>query len=143
MLEAAGWPGLKGSLETTAMRLGIEPVTLSRWARRTSNPPPDNLVAEKRDILKDMVDRVLFGFGNELIARVLDGSLQDDSTSDILKGWGISIDKAQLLAGKPTQRIATIQEELAETPEDERAAVIAEAEEILRSGAMGSSGSEA
>jgi hypothetical protein len=137
MLEATGWPDKKGALREVSARLGLHDITLLRWARRAQNPAPDNLVNDKKLEVSEIVEFMFRGFASEILARVSNGDLIDEQTSTLLTGFGIGFDKMQLLAGKPTSRVATVQEELAETPEDERDAVIAEAEAIIRAGTMG------
>lgn len=133
MLETAGYPNEKGALRRVASRLGVEEATLSRWARRVQNPPPDQLVSEKRDALADMMNRVFFGFSGELLARIAEGSLIDEPTSTIITGLGVSFDKRQLLNNKPTaiNGVSRIESQLEDLPRDEYDALIREAEEII------------
>jgi hypothetical protein len=136
-LEASGYPNKKGSLELASRHTRVPTRTLRRWYIGQMHPVSDNNVARKKVDLAEALDNELA----EIFAALMDAR-DEASYKDLATAAGIFIDKKQLLTGKPTARIATVQEELAETPEDERAAVIAEAQQIIRDSAMGSSGSE-
>lgn len=100
MLEAAGYPTEKGALARTAEHLHVPAMTLSRWFRKAQNPPPNELVTEKRGELKDFVRSELSAiFGDMPIVR------PDASYKDLATAAGILIDKLQLLENKPTERV--------------------------------------
>jgi hypothetical protein len=136
-LEASGYPDKKGALEMASRHTRVPTRTLRRWYIGQMHPISDNTVARKKVDLAEALDNELA----EIFAARTDAR-DEASYKDLATAAGIFIDKKQLLTGKPTQRISTVQEELAETPEDERDAVIAEAEAIIRSGFVGSSGSQ-
>lgn len=100
MLEAAGYPGKKGALERTAKHLGVPAMTLSRWAKGSNNPPPNEIVTEKKGELIDWINGEL-----EAVFGVLPSKRTEASYRDLMTGVGILIDKRQLLTGKPTESI--------------------------------------
>jgi hypothetical protein len=108
MLQAAGYPDQKGALTRVASHLDIHPRTLSRWANGEQNPPPDQMVSEKKIELTDYID--------EEIQKAL-GAMNDvrheASYRDLIVGLGVLIDKKQLLSGEPT----SINEERSDTRE--------------------------
>ena len=100
MLEAAGYPTEKGALLRTSEHLGVPSMTLMRWFRKDQNPPPNELVTEKRGELKDFVKSELNAiFGDMPLVRA------DASYRDLATAAGILIDKLQLLENKPTERV--------------------------------------
>ena len=136
-LQAAGYPDKPGALKDAARHTGISARQLQRLYREQSAKPNDNLVAQKTFELKTAINEELASIFNAM------GLVREDASyKDLATAAGIFTDKYQLLEGKPTSRVATVHEELAETPEDERAAVLAEAEQIIRDSAMGNPGSE-
>lgn len=105
MLEAAGYKGdpetnRKGALTAVAKRLDVPHPTLIRWFRRSSNPPPSELVQEKRfNLVAELTD--LLG----LHITEAKTAIGDAHLSDLDRGIGILVDKLQLLSGEPTERI--------------------------------------
>ena len=99
MLEAAGYPGKKGALVEVAKHLGISHQLLSNWARAAQNPPPQELLQEKRADLKELLD-------NELRAALgaMASVRPDAAYRELGTVAGILFDKLQLLEGKPTDR---------------------------------------
>jgi transposase-like protein len=98
LLEAAGYPDKIGALTQVSNNLKVPKRTLSRWYNKEQNPPPDNLVTEKKAELKDLLKREIEGaLGDMPNAR------QDASYRDLGTVTGILIDKLQLLTGKPTE----------------------------------------
>lgn len=100
MLQLNGYPESKGALLKTAKYLGIPQRTLSRWAKRQSNPPPDKLVHKKnfdlRQAIKDELQAVLYE---------LPSARPDADYKELITALGILVDKSQLLEGKATERI--------------------------------------
>lgn len=100
MLEAAGYPDQKGALTRVSEHLGVPAMTLGRWFRKAQNPPPNELVTEKRGDLKDFIKSELDGiFVDMPIVR------PDATYKDLATAAGILIDKLQLLENKPTERV--------------------------------------
>lgn len=99
MLEAAGYPDRPGALMSVANHLHVPHATLSRWARSIQNPPPPELVHEKRlDVVAELTD--LLG----LTLAAAKGTVNEASNKELATAIGIYIDKLQLLSGKPTER---------------------------------------
>lgn len=137
-LKASGYPEAKGAMAKTSRHTGVPRNTLRRWVRGEMHPVGIEVVARKTVDLAVAIENELAEIFGEM-----DNARADASYKDLAVAAGIFIEKKQLIEGKPTERVATIQEELAKTPEDERAAIIAEAEQIIRDSAMGITGSEA
>lgn len=104
-LEAQGYPTMPGALQRTSDYLKIPQSTLSRWARGVSNPPPSNLVTEKRESLIDLLRDEIYAVLGELSK-----TRQDTDYRTLATAFGIFVDKLQLLEGKPTERIAQVDE---------------------------------
>jgi len=102
MLEAAGYPDHEGALSQVSRHLGVPLSTLSRWFKGTSNPPPSKIVNEKKADLAALIDKVLFGFAEELVRRSEQGELADEPLNHVTQGYGIAFDKKQLFSGQPT-----------------------------------------
>lgn len=100
MLEAAGYPDKPGALTQTAKHLGVPAMTLSRWFKAKNNPPPNELVTEKRLELIDLVKNEL-----DAIFRAMPAVRGEASYRDLGTVAGILADKKQLLEGKATERI--------------------------------------
>lgn len=101
-LITAGYPNTEGALAKVAAHLDLAPITLSRWARGVSNPPPTKVVIEKAADLTDIVETIFHGFAHEILERIAEGSLSDESLAPILTGFGIAFDKLRLLNGQST-----------------------------------------
>jgi len=56
LLEAAGYPNKKGALELVSKQLSCPCPTLHRWAKGKNNPPPSDIVNEKRKELKELLE---------------------------------------------------------------------------------------
>jgi hypothetical protein len=102
MLEAAGYTGdqetsKKGALTAVSNRLDVPLSTLRRWFIKQQNPPPADLVNEKREDLRKLIDDEL----HEIFAEM--GSARPDASYRDL-GWvaGVLFDKKQILDGQPT-----------------------------------------
>lgn len=97
MLEAAGYPDKEGALVKVARHLKMPHSTLSRWARSKNNPPPSELVQNKKiDLvasIKEEISHVFDEFGK---------TRQDAEYKELATAFGIFVDKLQLLEGKPT-----------------------------------------
>lgn len=99
MLEAAGWPDEKGALTRVAKHLGMPLATLSRWAKEKNNPPPTEVVTEKKGDLTALIDTEIRAiFGDMPSARA------NAPYNHLAIAFGILADKLQLLSGGPTQR---------------------------------------
>ena len=131
-LEAAGYPKVPGALSRVSSKLAVPTKTLYRWWHGVYNPPPDKTVAAKRiDLTQLLRDEITAALGEMNNAR------GDASYRDLGVVLGIAIDKLQLLSGQPTQRVETIATILDELPEDDYAAIVEEAREVI-AGSRGS-----
>lgn len=99
MLVTEGYPNRLGALKKVADFVGCHPNVLRRWWKGTQNPPPTELVTEKRldivDHLNDLIYQVL---------RLLPDSLDEASTRELVTALGVFVDKRQLLTGGATSR---------------------------------------
>lgn len=112
-LEAAGYPNSKGALAQVAKLLDVPAMTISRWFKDRNNPPPTEIVTEKRIDLLEMINTEL-----EAIFGVLPNARSSAAYKDLMTGAGILIDKRQLLTGEPTENAkARIIIEYAEDPD--------------------------
>lgn len=118
MLEGAGYPDKEGALTRTAKHLGVPAMTLSRWFKAKNNPPPTELVTEKRLELIDLVKNEL-----DAIFRAMPAVRGEASYRDLGTVAGILADKKQLLEGKATERI---EHEHSGLTDEQRASRIAE-----------------
>lgn len=100
MLEAAGYPNRKGALSDVAKHIAVPAMTLSRWFHGKQNPPPNQMVSEKRSELKDLISTEL-----DAIFKAMPNARQDATYKDLGTVAGILMDKKQLLEGKPTERV--------------------------------------
>ena len=99
MLEAAGYPNKKGALMQVSKLLKTPYQTLSRWFREIQNPPPPEMVHEKRfDLVEAIKSEIQAAIGEMGQAR------QDADYRTLATAFGIFVDKLQLLTGEPTER---------------------------------------
>jgi len=129
MLEAAGYPDAKGALARTAKRVGVPSPTLHRWVREKNNPPPSELVSEKKGELIDWINLEL-----EAVFGVMPGKRNDASYRDLMTGVGILVDKRQLLSGKPTESVEYNDKSLTDEERAIRVAKILDAARARRTG---------
>lgn len=115
MLEAAGYPDKPGALTQVAAHIGVPAMTISRWFKAANNPPPHELVTEKRLDLKDMLRAEINGALGAMPGQRIEATYRDLGTVA-----AILIDKLQLLEGKATERV-----EVNELSDADRAARIA------------------
>ena len=97
MLEAAGYPDKEGSLTAVSKNVGVPLRTLSRWFNKEQNPPPDQLVNEKKGILTDQLENLAYR-----LVDVMGGAIDDAPLRELATTFGIVIDKWQLLSNRPT-----------------------------------------
>lgn len=102
LLEAAGYPETKGALERTAKHLSIPPRTLSRWALSEQNPPPGEMVTEKRAELSELLTKEI-----NAALKEMNNARGGASYRDLGTVVGILVDKRQLLNDRPTENNTT------------------------------------
>ena len=99
MLAAEDYPDRLGALKKVSEFAQVHTNVLRRWWKATSNPPPTELVTQKKGAIEDRLQ--------EIVHKVLDllpDSLEVASTRDLITALGVSVDKWQLLRGEPTER---------------------------------------
>ena len=101
-LQAAGYPSKKGALISVAESFGVSYQNLSRWFNEVQNPPPQEIVHEKKDGLADLIRSEIYGILKEMDVKRPEASYRDLATS-----LGIATDKLQLLTGAPTENSKT------------------------------------
>jgi len=126
MLEVAGYPGTEGALSRVAGHLVVPHPTLIRWFRRSNNPPPYELVQEKRENFLQQLQAIKGLAAGKIIERIEEYEPRD--LTGLLK---ISAELAELLAGKPTGRIEHLETVLETLPPDEYDAIVREAEAVI------------
>lgn len=92
-----------GALSRVAMQLEIPIMTLSRWAKGTQNPPPNELVNVKKADIADLLEQEIYA-----ILDVLPEKRNRASYSQLVIGAGTFIDKVRLLRGLPTEIIQVL-----------------------------------
>lgn len=105
MLQSEGYPEQKGALARVSAYCQVPAMTISRWFKQTNNPPPNELVTEKKEELADLFEKA---------ARVyITHAVKDDVVDQVagqaaMTAAGIAVDKMQLLRGLPTAIISII-----------------------------------
>jgi len=97
MLESQGYPQIEGALTAVAKHLNVPQRTLSRWFNGEQNPPPDQLVKEKKGELTERLDSLL----DELVEEMRI-ALKGASLNQLSMAFGITFDKKVLLTGGST-----------------------------------------
>jgi hypothetical protein len=101
MLMAAGWPETKGAQARVARHLGVPRQTLVKWAKKEQNPPPPQLVQEKRQNMIELLEDMRYMLLDEAKEAIPDAPL-----NHLLTGYGILTDKQRLLTGESTDNNA-------------------------------------
>ncbi len=98
MLQSQGYPEVKGALSHVARHLKVPDMTLRRWFHGIQNPPPNQVVDEKRADLRTL-------FVNEIYAimGMLPDARGDATYQQLVTSMGIFFDKVRLLDGLPTE----------------------------------------
>lgn len=92
-----GYPQTPGAIMRCSNELKVPHTTLRRWFMKTQNPPPNELVQEKKiDLVAHIRHELSAIFGEMEDAR------QDADYRALATAAGILLDKLQLLEGKPT-----------------------------------------
>lgn len=99
MLDAEGYPNVKGALKKVAAFADVHPNVLRRWYRGAQNPAPTELVTRKKGELVDLLRNEAHA-----ILREMELSREETDYRSLGTVLGIVIDKLQLLEGKPTER---------------------------------------
>lgn len=106
MLEAAGYTGetetsKTGALTAVSNKLDVPHSTLRRWFIKQQNPPPSDLVRDKKIQLTDILE-------NEMRAALgeMEEARSEATYRELATSFGIMFDKYQLLRGGPTANVA-------------------------------------
>lgn len=110
MLEAEGYPATKGALAKVSRAVGVPARTISRWFNRENNPPPDNVVNEKKGDILAEIERLRF-----LLLGQMFETYEEAAFRELATAFGILTDKHQLLSGNATERTELV----SDSPADE------------------------
>lgn len=93
-LEAAGYPNTPGALAAAERATGIARQVLTGWATGEQNPPPPQVLQEKRGELTERLEGLLHLFIDEIIAKMPEARF-----GELTIGAGITADKLMNLSG--------------------------------------------
>lgn len=130
--------GAEHRASAAAAEAGVPRQTLQRWLSARDNAAPPDLRQETKEELADVFERVArkaLAYVERFYDVATDAGPDGKYLQPSMTGAGIATDKAQLLRGKPTDRLAIedwrrVAEEEGLDPNE----VIAEANRILASG---------
>ncbi len=105
MLEAQGYPAMKGALAIVADHLKVPAMTLSRWFRGTQNPPPNQMVNDKKEDLADVFEGIAYKY---LKHASRDEVVESVSGSSAVITAATAVDKMRLLRGLPTEIVQLV-----------------------------------
>lgn len=110
MLQSQGYTGdvttnKPGALQSVVEYSGVPERTLRRWFHGASNPPPDNLVRNKKGELSDELEDIVWLMTGTLKSEEVIGEM---SGKDIATSIGILVDKIRLLRGLPTEIVQVL-----------------------------------
>lgn len=101
MLEAAGYTGngdsKLGSLQAVSNKTRVPSPTLRRWYLKHQNPPPDDLVINKKIDFQQLIEDEMAAILGEM--RDARG---DAAYNHLATAFGILFDKRQLISGGAT-----------------------------------------
>lgn len=104
-LQAAGYPNTPGALTRIANELKVQPRTLSRWFNGEQNPPPDQMVTEKKEDMADLFEIAAFKY---LKFASSDDVIESASARDAMMNAAVATDKMRLLRGLPTEIVELV-----------------------------------
>lgn len=110
MLESEGYPDKKGGLSKVASYAKVPPATLQRWFHGTRNPPPTQMVNNKKIDLAAAINEEISAIFDEMKLKRQEADYRALGTVA-----GILFDKKMLLEGKPTEHIKTSNEIILKT----------------------------
>lgn len=105
MLQAQGYPDKPGALTFVATHLGVPAMTISRWFKATNNPPPNDVVKEKKEELADVFERVAYKY---LAHAEKDDVIDQVAGNAAVVTAATAVDKMRLLRGLPTEIVEVI-----------------------------------
>lgn len=105
MLQSEGYPQTKGALARVSAYCQVPSMTISRWFNARQNPPPNELVSEKKEELSDMFEQAARKYlKHSLTSEVI----EDTRGKDAIVAAATATDKMQLLRGMPTEIIGVL-----------------------------------
>lgn len=110
MLAASGYPDRKGALHEIAKHVGVPDMTISRWFKAQQNPPPNELVNEKKEELADLFESAARTYLKHAVDPDVVGEVPGQSA---MTAAAIAVDKMQLLRGLPTEIVGMLPDVLA------------------------------
>jgi transposase-like protein len=118
-----------GNIDRTARQLGVPRATLQSWAKGSRHPEAAEDAAQKKgplaDSIEDLARKVLAG---------MEDKIEGARFNEAAVGFGILVDKMQLLRGKPT---SIDKHDLCDLPDDELDRQLAAEERALAGPAPG------
>lgn len=105
MLTSEGYPDKKGALQKVATYAQVPHPTLHRWFTEKNNPPPSELVQEKKKDLADLFEDAARKYLERAVSEdAVDGTFGKDAVI----AAATATDKMRLLRGLPTEIVALI-----------------------------------
>jgi hypothetical protein len=98
MLEAQGYPDVKGALQAVSNHIGVSISTLHGWYKAKNNPAVSDLRNETIINFTEAIRTELTA-----IVGVMPDKRGEASYKELVTSFGILIDKLQLLENKPTE----------------------------------------
>jgi len=133
MLVAEGYPTRVGALLKVSSFAGIHTNVLRRWWKGTQNPPPTQLVAQKKAEIGERIEGIV-----HQVLDLLPDALELADVRELITALGVSVDKWQLVKGQPTERVAVQNE----SSDERRLAEIVALYDAVRARAMDRTGSD-
>lgn len=110
MLQSQGYPDKPGALSTVARYLSIPTSTLAGWYTGINNPPPSELVEQKKADLAQLFEQAAY----KMVAHATKDTVIEDMTGQqAMTSAGIAVDKMRLLRGLPTEIVQILPEVVA------------------------------
>lgn len=110
MLQSEGYPQTKGALARVSAYCHVPSMTISRWFKAEQNPPPNELVTEKKEELADLFENVARVYVRHAVTPDV---VEQVAGQAAVTAAAIAVDKMQLLRGLPTEIIGMLPEVLA------------------------------
>lgn len=132
MLTAAGYPNTEGALSRVATELRVPARTLSRWFNGEQNPPPDQMVKDKKEELADTFEVIARKYLKHAGRKDV---IEEVSGNAAVIAAATATDKMRLLRGLPTEIVQMLPdvlsalERLGQKPSDVFASIIQRARE--------------
>lgn len=102
---AAGYPSVKGALSRVAGQLEVSHQLLRNWCTSQQNPPPQNLLQQKKQDLRDLFMDEIYN-----AAGVLPSKRGNASYSQLVLAIATMYDKVRLIDNMPTVIVSAMPE---------------------------------